>query len=116
MKKNTRVTNKGKKIRKGDEVIVISGKNRGKKGAVLGVISGGSKLLIDGVNSVKKHVKANPQTGEKGGIVIKFMPLDRSNVMLYDPAQGKGSRIGIRVLKDGMRARYYKSTSELVDN
>src|SRR5689334_16789438 len=97
---------KGKKIKKGDEVIVITGKNRGKKGTVLNVLSKGSKLLIDGINTAKKHVKANPQANEKGGITIKLMPIDRSNVMLYDPVSGKGSRVGMKILEDARRARY----------
>ncbi len=104
-----------KKIRKGDEVIVIAGKNKGKKGVVLSVQDCGKKLLVDGVNAAKKHVKPNPQSGEKGGVVIKFMPIDSSNVMLFDSASGKGSRVGIRKLEDGKSARYFKSTGQVVD-
>ncbi|RDI46966.1 50S ribosomal protein L24 [Aquicella lusitana] len=104
-----------KKIRKGDEVIVIAGKDKGKKGVVLSVVDGGEKLLIDGINVAKKHVKANPNTGERGGIVSKSMPIHRSNVMVYDPTKQKGSRIGVRVLKDGQRVRYFKSSDQAVE-
>jgi large subunit ribosomal protein L24 len=103
------------KIKKGDDVIVIAGKDKGKRGKVLSLVDGGAKLLVEGINEAKKSVKANPNTGERGGIVPKAMPIDRSNVMLYDANKKKGSRVGIRILKDGQRSRYYKSSSELVD-
>ena len=103
------------KIKKGDEVIIIAGKDKGKKGAVLAVLQAGEKLLVDGINLVKKHVKPNPNTGEKGGISSVAKPIHRSNVMHYDPTAEKGSRVGIRVLQDGGRARYYKSSDQLVD-
>jgi large subunit ribosomal protein L24 len=103
------------KIKKGDEVVIIAGKDKGKKGAVLSVLSGGEMLLVDGINTVKKHVKANPNSGERGGIVIKTLPIHRSNVMLYDTASSKGSRVGIKTLEDGRKVRYFKSTNELVD-
>lgn len=101
------------KIKKGDEVVVIAGKDKGKKGTVLTVAS--DKLIVEGVNEAKKHVKANPNTGERGGIVPKAMPIHKSNVMLYDANKNKGSRVGIRILKDGQRVRYYKASDELVD-
>lgn len=103
------------KIKKGDEVIVIAGKDKGKKGNVLTVVDGGEKLLIDGINMVKKHVKANPNTGERGGITPMAKPIHRSNVMLCDPSTQKGSKVGIRVLADGQRVRFYKSSDQLVD-
>lgn len=103
------------KIKKGDEVIVITGKDKGKRGTVLSVIDQGEKLLVEGINDAKKHVKANPNTGERGGIVSKTMPIHRSNVMVYDPTKQKGSRVGIRILKDGQRARYFKSSDQLVE-
>ena len=103
------------KLKKGDEVIVIAGKDKGRKGQILAVLAQGKKLLIEGINSVKKHVKANPNTGDKGGVIIKTQPLDRSNVMLYDSSTAKGSRVGIRTLEDGRKVRYYKSTNEVVD-
>lgn len=103
------------KIRKGDEVIVIAGKDKGKRGTVLSVVDNGERLLIEGINNAKKHVKANPNTGERGGIVSKSMPIHRSNVMVYDPAKQKGSRVGIRILKDGQRARFLKASDQLID-
>lgn len=103
------------KIKKGDEVIVIAGKDKGKKGVVLTLIDGGKKLLVEGIALAKKHVKANPNAGERGGIVTKSMPIDRSNVMVYDPTKQKGSRVGIRTLKDGKRVRYFKASDQLVD-
>lgn len=102
-------------IKKGDEVIVIAGKDKGKRGTVLSVMEGGDKLLVEGINVAKKSVKANPNAGERGGIVSKTMPIQRSNVMIYDPTAQKGSRIGIRVLKDGQRVRYFKASDQLVD-
>ena len=104
-----------RKIKKGDEVIVITGKDKGRKGIVLSVVDNGEKLVVEGINSVKKHVKANPNTGDKGGIIIKNKPLPCSNVMLYDQASGKGSRVGIRILEDGRKVRYLKATNEVID-
>ncbi len=103
------------KIKKGDEVVIIAGRDKGKRGAVTDVLLKGEKLLIEGINTVKKHVKANPNTGDRGGIVLKTLPIDRSNVMLYNAATGKGSRVGIRILEDGRKVRYFKSTDEVVD-
>lgn len=104
-----------RKIKKGDEVIIIAGKDKGRKGAVQSVLDCGNKLLVEGINTAKKHVKANPNTGDRGGIVIKVKPIHRSNVMLYDQASGKGSRVGIRKLEDGRMVRYLKTTDEVVD-
>jgi large subunit ribosomal protein L24 len=104
-----------KKIKKGDEVIVIAGKDKGKRGTVLSILVGGEKLLVEGINLAKKHVKANPNAGERGGFVSKAMPIHRSNVMVYDSTTQKGSRIGIRVLNDGQRVRYSKTSDQLVD-
>src|SRR5689334_9559465 len=103
-----------KKIKKGDEVIVLAGKDKGRKGAVLAVLLN-DKLLVEGINVAKKHVKANPNTGDRGGIVMKTQPIHISNVMLYDQASGKGGRVGIRTLKDGRKERYFKATNEVVD-
>lgn len=104
-----------RKIRKGDEVIVIAGKDKGRKGIVQAVLSQGKMVLVEGVNIVKKHVKANPNTDEKGGIMMVTRPISSSNVMLYDQASGKGSRVGIRTLEDGRQVRYFKSTNEVID-
>ena len=103
------------KIKKGDEVIIISGKDKGKRGTVSEILLKGQKLLVDGINMVKKHVKANPNANDRGGIVLKNLPIQASNAMLYCPATEKGSRVGIRVLQDGRKVRYFKSTDEVVD-
>jgi large subunit ribosomal protein L24 len=104
-----------KKIKKGDQVIVIAGKDKGKKGVILSILKGGEKVMVEGVNIAKKHVKANPRAGIEGGIVPKTMPIDRSNVMLYDPVAQKGSRVGIRTLADGQRVRYFKASDQVID-
>lgn len=104
-----------RKIKKGDEVIVIAGKDKGRRGVVQSVLKNGEHLLVEGINTAKKHLKANPNTGDKGGIIIKTCPLHRSNVMLYDPASDKGSRVGIRKLEADKNVRYFKSTNEVVD-
>ncbi len=103
-----------KKIRKSDTVIVIAGKDKGKKGAVLTVYKSG-KLLVEGINTVKKHTRANPNTGDRGGIVIKTLPIQASNVMLYDTTTEKGRRVGIKTLDDGRKVRYFKGTDEIID-
>ncbi len=103
------------KLKKGDEIIVIAGKDKGKRGVILSVVDGGERFLVENINVVKKHVKANPNAGEEGGIKSKSMPIHRSNVMMYDAANNKGSRVGIRVLNDGQRARFLKSSDQLVD-
>lgn|SRR3990167_6724526 len=104
-----------KKIKKGDEVIIIAGKDKGKRGAVLTVLDCGNKILVDGINLAKKHVKANPNAGERGGVVSKPMPIHCSNVMLYDATTQKGSRVGVRVQDDGRKVRYFKSSNEVVN-
>lgn len=103
------------KIKKGDEIIVIAGKDKGKRGTILSVVDGGEKFLVAGINMAMKHIKANPNAGERGGVVPKTMPIHRSNIMVYDASSQKGSRIGIRVLKDGQRVRYLKASDQLVD-
>ena len=102
------------KIRKGDDVIVIAGKDKGKRGNVLKLLGNG-RVLVDGVNVVKKHVKANPNKGETGGIVEQEAALDISNVALFDAATGQASRVGIKTLEDGKRVRVYKTSGEIVD-
>lgn len=102
------------KIKKGDEIIVTAGKDKGRRGNVLGLLDNG-KILVEGVNLVKKHVKPNPMKGDQGGIVSKEMPLDCSNVMLFNPATNKGDRVGIKALDDGKKVRYFKSNNEVVD-
>lgn len=101
------------KIRKGDDVIVIAGRDKGKRGTVLRRASGDT-LVVEGVNLVKKHQRPNPMQGAPGGIVDKTMPINISNVMLYNPATGKGDRVGIKTLEDGKRVRFFKSNGEIV--
>ncbi len=100
-----------KKIKKGDEVIVITGKDKGRRGVVLSVLLAGEKLLVEGINTVKKHVKANPNAGDEGGIIIKTQPIHRSNVMLYDSVSGKGRRVWIQTQKDGKKVRCFKANA-----
>ena len=101
------------KIRKGDEVIVITGRDKGKRGAVMRRVDE-THVLVEGVNMVKKHQRPNPMKGETGGIVDKTMPIDQSNVMLFNAAVGKGDRVGIRLLEDGKKVRFFKSNGEIV--
>lgn len=102
------------KIRKGDEVFVLAGKDKGRRGTVLRRVND-ERLLVEGVNQVKKHVRPNPMKGEVGGIVEKAMPIHISNIALFNPATQKGDRVGIKVLEDGRKARFFKSNGELVD-
>ena len=102
------------KIRKGDEVVVLTGKDRGRRGLVLRRVDD-EHLVVEGVNRVKKHVRPNPLKGEVGGIVEKEMPIHVSNIALFNPASQKADRVGIKVLEDGRKARFFKSNGELVD-
>jgi large subunit ribosomal protein L24 len=102
------------KIRKGDDVVVITGKDKGRRGQVVNVMDNG-KVIVQGVNMAKKHQKPNPQAGSPGGIIEKEMPLDMSNVMLFNPATGKGDRVGIKTLEDNRKVRFFKSNGEVVD-
>jgi len=102
------------KIKKGDDVIVISGKDKGKRGSVMRVLGNG-RIMVDGINIVKKHVRPNPQAGETGGILEQEAALDISNISLYDTASGKASRVGVKVLKDGKKVRVYKTSGEVID-
>ena len=102
------------KIRKGDEVVVLVGKDRGRRGTVLRRVDD-QRVVVEGVNRVKKHVRPNPMKGQVGGIVEKEMPIDVSNVALFNAATQKGDRVGFRVLEDGRKVRFFKSNGELVD-
>ena len=102
------------KIRKGDKIEVLAGKDKGKQGTVLEVRED-NRVLVEGVNMVKKHVKPNPNRGEQGGIVDKEMPIHVSNVGLYNPLVDKADRVGFKILDDGRKVRYYKSNGEIVD-
>lgn len=100
------------RIRKGDEVIVIAGKDKGKKGFVLSRVDD-RHVTVEGVNVAKKHVRPNPMTGAEGGVVDKVMPIDQSNVMLVNPATGKGERVGFKEV-DGKKVRVFKSNGAVV--
>jgi large subunit ribosomal protein L24 len=102
------------KIRKGDEVTILAGKDKGRRGTVLRRVDA-ERLLVEGVNRVKKHVRPNPMKGEVGGIVEKEMPIHVSNVALFNAATQKGDRVGIKELEDGRKVRFFKSNGELVD-
>jgi large subunit ribosomal protein L24 len=99
------------KIRKGDEVIVIAGRDKGKRGKVV-ERADESHVLVEGINVVKKHTKPNPMKGVAGGIIAKSMPIDQSNVAIFNAATGKADRVGIKLLADGKKVRVYKSSGE----
>jgi len=101
------------KIKRDDEVVVIAGKDKGKRGKVVSVLEG--RVVVTGVNLVKKHVKPNPNRGEQGGIVEREASLDISNVALFNQATQKADRVGYKVLEDGEKVRVFKSTGEVVD-
>ena len=102
------------KIRKGDEVIVRAGKDKGRRGTVLQVFDDG-RVLVEGINLAKKHTKPNPNVGEPGGIKDQAMPLDISNVLVFNPKSKKGERVGIRVEDDGSKVRIFRGTGDVVD-
>ena len=102
------------KIKKGDEVIVRTGKDKGKNGRVTKILKD-NKVLIEGINQVKKNQKANPNAGISGGIIVKEMPINISNVGLYNPQTKKADRVGYRILEDGKKVRFFKSTNEVID-
>ncbi len=102
------------KIRKGDEVIVITGKDKGRRGTVLQIL-GDDRVLVEGINIAKKHQKPNPNQGVQGGIIDREMPLDISNVQVFNPKTKKGDRVGIRMSDDGTKERIFRSTGETVD-
>ena len=102
------------KIKQGDEVIVLTGKDKGRQGQVIKVINN-RKVLIENVNLVKKHQKGNPNTGQESGIIEKEMPIDASNVLLFNPMTKKGDKVGFKILEDGRKVRFFKSNNEVVD-
>jgi large subunit ribosomal protein L24 len=103
-----------RKIRKGDEVVVLAGRDKGKRGNVLKVLED-DRALVDGVNIVKRHTKPNPNKGVAGGIMEKEAPIQLSNLALYNPATKKADRVGFRFLEDGRKVRFFKSNGEVVD-
>ncbi|MEM8817140.1 MAG: 50S ribosomal protein L24 [Pseudomonadota bacterium] len=102
------------KIRKGDEVIVRTGKDKGRRGTVLQVFTDG-RVLVEGINIAKKHVKANPNAGEQGGILDRAMPLDASNVLVFNPKSKKGERVGFESDDSGNKVRVFRQSGERVD-
>jgi len=103
-----------RKIRKGDDVLVLTGRDKGKRGAVLKIVDA-EHVVVEGANKVKKHQRPNPMKGITGGIIEKEMPLHISNVGLFNPGTKKADRVGVKVLEDGRRVRYFKSNREVVD-
>jgi large subunit ribosomal protein L24 len=103
-----------RKIKVGDDVIVVAGKDKGKRGSVLKIASD-ARVVVENVNVSKKHQKANPQKGQPGGISDKEMPIAISNVALFNPSKGGGDRVGFKILQDGRKVRYFKSDGEVVD-
>ena len=101
------------RIKKGDQVIVTAGKDQGKKGDVVRVA--GDKVVVSNINIIKRHTKPNPQANQPGGVIEREAPIHISNVMLFNPASGKGERIGFKVLEDGRKLRVFRSSGEAVD-
>ena len=99
------------KIRKGDQVIVLTGRDKGKRGSVIARVDD-DRVTVEGVNVVKKHVKPNPKKGTTGGVIDKTMPIQQSNVAIYNASTAKADRVGIKVLADGKKVRVYKSSGE----
>ncbi|BCW92951.1 MAG: 50S ribosomal protein L24 [Thermoanaerobaculum sp.] len=105
----------GFKIKKGDQVLVIAGKDRGKKGKVLRVDRKRGRVVVEHVNMIKRHTRPNPRAGVQGGIVEREAPIHISNVMVISPDSGRPSRVGIKVLEDGRRVRYAKVDGAILD-
>lgn len=103
-----------RKIRKGDDVLVVAGKDRGKRGRVTRVVSS-ERIVVEGVNLVKRHTKGNPQLNQPGGIIDKEAPFHISNVMIFNPKTGKGDRVGFKCLDDGSKVRVFRSNGESID-
>jgi large subunit ribosomal protein L24 len=101
------------KIKKGDNVVVIAGRDKGKRGSVSRIVDAGH-VIVSGINTVKKHTKPNPMKNQPGGILTKEMPIDVSNVAIYNPVTKKADRIGVRTLEDGRKVRFFKSNGEQI--
>ena len=101
------------RIKKGDQVVVTTGKDKGKKGDVIRVL--GDRVVVSNINMIKRHTKPNPQVGQAGGVVEREASIHISNVMLLNPATGKGERIGYKVLEDGRKLRVFRSSGEALD-
>lgn len=103
-----------RRIKKGDEVIIVAGKDKGRRGAVIRQ-SGADRVIVEGINMVKRHTKPNPAREVPGGIIEREAAIHVSNVMLFNPSTDKGDRVGFRILEDGRKVRYFKSNNEVVD-
>jgi large subunit ribosomal protein L24 len=103
-----------RKIRKGDQVVVLSGRDKGRRGAVLQVLDD-EFLIVENINVVKKHQRGNPQGGQAGGIIDKTMPIRISKVAVWNPSGTKGDRVGVKTLTDGRKVRFFKSNGEMID-
>jgi large subunit ribosomal protein L24 len=103
------------KFRKGDQVVVIAGKDKGKRGTITRVLPEFARVVVENVNMSKRHTKGNPMQGTPGGIVEKEMPMDVSNVAIWNPVTNKADRVGFKFLEDGRKVRYFKSNDEVVD-
>jgi large subunit ribosomal protein L24 len=103
-----------RKIKKGDDVIIITGKDRGKRGTVLRMVDT-DLVLVEGANKVKKHQRPNPNKGTAGGIVEMEKPIQISNIAIFNPATQKADRVGIKILEDKRKVRYFRSNGELLD-
>ena len=103
------------RIRKGDEVVVLAGKDKGKRGIVLRLLIDEDKVLVENINMAKRHTRGNPMQGQPGGIVEKEMPIHISNVAIWNPLTSKADRVGFRSLEDGKKVRFFKSNDEVID-
>lgn len=103
------------RLKKGDEVIIIAGKDKGKRGKILR-LAANMGCVVEGINIIKKHKKGNPNKGDKGGIIEQPAPINVSNVMLYNAQTGKGSRVGFKVQEDGVKTRYFKTDGTTINN
>jgi large subunit ribosomal protein L24 len=103
-----------KKIRKGDKVVVLAGRDKGKQGTVLRMVDD-NRVLVESVNMIKRHVKPNPNKGVAGGIIDREASIHISNVALFNPATGKGERVGMRVMQDGSKVRFFRKSGEVAD-
>lgn len=104
------------KIKRDDEVVVTTGKDRNKRGKVLRIVEGGERVVVSGINMVKKHTRPNPMAGTQGGIIEKEAPIHISNVAIYNPQQDQADRVGFQVKEDGTKVRIFRSTQEVIDN
>jgi len=103
------------RIKKGDEVVVLTGKDKGKRGVVLRVMNDVEKVLVENINMAKRHTKGNPTQGTPGGIIEKELPIHLSNVAIWNPVLNKADRVGIKTLEDGKKVRFFKRNNEVVD-